>query len=335
VVDVTDVGTEGGVPYLVMELLEGETLAECIAREAPMPVAAVVDLLLPLCAALGALHEQGVIHRELKPANVFLARPTAGARGHPKLLDFGIAKLESAADTTRGALMGTPHYMAIEQWGRGAIDGRVDQYALGVIAYECVGARRPYEGTTTVEVFAAARLACLPALRDLAPSTPEAFEAVVLRALRREPDARFPGMRELGASLLPFADLKTRAQWGADVRCPDAPTALCGDIPRSSRGLSRLGNATHRRDRGRRRGPRERARAAGVRGFRRRRLLDRSRRARTRERRRSPISSFAMSRCPASTDTGCCGRIARIRALRARPSCSSRVAPSVPTCAQA
>src|ERR1700712_5714200 len=116
VVDVSDVGMENGVPYLVMELLEGETLAQTLARGGRLDLESAVDLLLPILDAVSAVHAAGVLHRDVKPANILLARATDGSV-LPKLVDFGIALLPELSDESERALgpLGTPHYMSPEQ----------------------------------------------------------------------------------------------------------------------------------------------------------------------------------------------------------------------------
>src|SRR5947209_10727305 len=133
VVAVLDVGTEGDTPYLVMEFLEGETLDALLARRTVLPVADAVDLMLPVISAVSTAHEHGVIHRDLKPQNIFLSRGPWG-EAIPKVLDFGVSKLvddgEAVALTGTQAMLGTVTYMSPEQ-ARGArgVDARSDQYA--------------------------------------------------------------------------------------------------------------------------------------------------------------------------------------------------------------
>jgi serine/threonine-protein kinase len=139
VVDVQDVGSEGGAPFLVMEYLDGEDLASLLVREGRLAVERATDLLLPVLAGVDAAHQAGIVHRDLKPENIFLLRAPGGEL-HPKVLDFGIAKVLDPAGsltlTRTASLLGTPYYMSPEQ-ARGArdVDGRTDQYALGVILY--------------------------------------------------------------------------------------------------------------------------------------------------------------------------------------------------------
>ena len=218
VVDITDVGSIDGVPYLVMELLEGETLADKIARDAPLGESALVDIVLPICSALEAAHEMGVLHRDLKPENVFLARIGTQSAAHPKIVDFGIAKVRDAKArvyaTSRSVLVGTPYYMPVEQArDSSTVDERADQYSLGVIAYECLTGRRPFEGEGTVQVLGAVAAGHFTRPRALVPSLSPELESVVLRAMARDREHRFPSMRELAIALMPHASGKARFHW--------------------------------------------------------------------------------------------------------------------------
>ena len=151
VVDVYDVGSDGGRAYLVMELLEGEDLRSLIEREAPLSAQRTADLLVPVISALAAAHDLGVVHRDLKPDNIFLSRERTTVT--PKVLDFGISKVadeEKALPLTgTGTVLGTSYYMSPEQAQASKnIDLRSDQYSLGVILYECATGKRPLEETS-------------------------------------------------------------------------------------------------------------------------------------------------------------------------------------------
>ncbi len=156
--NVVDVFGMGRLPdgriYLVMDLLEGESLAALLRRRGPLPPLEVVELLRPVCEALSAAHARGIVHRDLKPDNVFVTRE--GARPSVRLLDFGIAKVlaerttgeRAATLTSEGAWIGTPAYMAPEQWVSEPVTPESDVYALGVMAYELLAGRPPYRATT-------------------------------------------------------------------------------------------------------------------------------------------------------------------------------------------
>lgn len=219
IVDVTDVGMMGGVPCLVMEHLEGESLSALIKRDGALPVAALVDLLLPIIAAVDHAHEQGVLHRDLKPSNIFLSRSWNGETV-PKVLDFGISKLvhesAQAALTTDSAFVGTPHYASPESIRADrTADGRADQYSMGVILYEGATGARPFadKGNHFVGLAMAVCNGDYAPPRVLKPELPEAFERVVLRAMALDPAQRFPSMRALGQELLAFASDRARLIW--------------------------------------------------------------------------------------------------------------------------
>jgi len=217
IVDVTDIGSESGQPFLVMEYLEGEDLARHIQRRGPLPIAEVADLALPVLAAVAAAHEEGIVHRDLKPQNVFLAATRDGTM-RPTVLDFGISKapphLEADPITTAGGLIGSPSYFAPEQVNDPkSASAASDQYALGVILYECVTGRIPYEGTSLASIFQAILRAEYPPARNHRGDLPEAFEAIIARAMAIEPAARYPDVREMGRALLVFASEKARLLW--------------------------------------------------------------------------------------------------------------------------
>jgi len=238
VVDVSDVGVEAGMPYLVMECLEGESLAARMARERPMDPGAVVDVMIPVLAAVSAAHAEGVVHRDLKPDNIFLAR-TRDGMVVPKVLDFGISKVSDTqrakALTATSAMMGTPHYMSPEQTqGSKNVDGRTDQYALGVILYECVTGAMPFDGDSLYDLMHAIMSAPITPPRALNAAVPPGFEQVILRALERDPDRRFASVRDLGRELLAWAGPETRMVWDRVFGAPSlVPPAVAPAPPAS------------------------------------------------------------------------------------------------------
>ena len=218
VVDVTDVGTEKGIAYLVMEFLEGEDLSALLARTGALPFAESVDLMLPVFAAISVAHDEGVIHRDLKPENIFLARERHG-RPEPKVLDFGISKISSSGGNTlaltgTGASMGTPYYIAPEQVRSAAgVDARSDQYALGAILYECVTGQRAHRGETIYEVIRSVGEGSFPPPRVHRPDIPPELESAILRAMGLEPGQRFTSVRAFGRAISPLASPAARAKW--------------------------------------------------------------------------------------------------------------------------
>ncbi len=217
VVDVTDLGAEGAVIYLVMEYLEGEDLARLIARQGFLSPVQAADIMLPVAAAIETAHEQGVIHRDLKPENIFLSRSAYGAL-HPKVLDFGISKVlgdsRARALTGTSATMGTMHYLPPEQLRAAReADARSDQYGLGTILYECVTGQRAFEEESfylLLKKIAEGEFT-RPSLKR--PGLPERMEAIVLRAMSLDPQARFESVKQLGAALLELSSESTRMLW--------------------------------------------------------------------------------------------------------------------------
>jgi eukaryotic-like serine/threonine-protein kinase len=225
VVDVTDVGVEDGVPYLVMELLDGEDLAAKLRREAPLPVTEALDLLLPVMAAVDAMHAAGVVHRDLKPENLFLAR--ALGRVVPKVLDFGVARPDDAprAASSRGDLVGTPFYLSPEQVDGARGDARSDQHALAVVLYECLCGRRPYDAPTLLGLLATIREGRRDDPRALRPDLPAGLCAALAVAMNPLPSQRFARVRDFAEALLPDASPRAREAWESAVERPVLPLA--------------------------------------------------------------------------------------------------------------
>ncbi len=194
--------TTAGLPFLVMELLEGDALDVELERRGRLSPARCVELLLPICEVLGEAHSLGIIHRDVKPQNIFLHRQRQGEM--VKVLDFGLAKLIGDAVwnqrlTLEGLGPGTPLYMAPERFAELPYDGRADVYSLGIMAYEMLVGQPPFVSADGNPVSVA--LMHLndppPPILDLAPEVPSAVEEVVLRALDKDPENRPPAV-ELG-----------------------------------------------------------------------------------------------------------------------------------------
>ena len=210
IIRVFDAGrTKDGLTFLVMELLHGEELAAHIKARAPFDVDEAVDITCDVLEALVAAHQRNIIHRDLKPENVFLTRGPRGQRW-TKLLDFGIAKvvdqkLAFPRLTHEGTVVGTPFYMSPEH-ARGArdLDGRVDVYATGVILFEMLTRRVPYDGSSYNEVLSKVLSDPFPRPSSYNPVVSEGLEAVILRATAGDRDARFPTAQAFLEALEPF-----------------------------------------------------------------------------------------------------------------------------------
>jgi serine/threonine-protein kinase len=210
VVDVYDVAEEGSSVYLIMELLQGEPLSAVLERE-ELRVHELIALLVPVMRGVAAAHAAGVVHRDIKPDNIFLAKVGSQERSVPKVIDFGISKVAESdpSNATRsGITMGTPRYASYEQLlGARDVDARTDVYAFGVILYEALTGLPPY-GDAVSFAEQAVRFATQhprPA-RALVPEVPAALDLLVQRALAKQRDDRTATMEELLLQLVPFAD---------------------------------------------------------------------------------------------------------------------------------
>ena len=232
VVEVYEFGFDDGAPYLVMDLLHGRTLAEHLVAVNALPLTELARLLLPVLSAVAAAHADGIVHRDLKPSNIMLAQ--IGGRCVPKVLDFGTSKLIDDASqhqlTHSAALLGTPYYMSPEQLRSSRdVDARCDQYALGVMLYECATGVRPFEADSSYNLMHAIMTAPVAAPSALQPELPKAFDALVARAMQRDRDRRFADVRALAAALLPLADAAEQRRWQDEFVA--APAADGGEPP--------------------------------------------------------------------------------------------------------
>lgn len=213
VVDLIDFGTtDGGRPYMVMELLEGEPLEDRIQREPPLTLRALVTLASQILDGLSAVHDAGIVHRDLKPDNVFLQ--TDADRVRPKLLDFGVSRdtnpssgRRSALTTTDGHLVGTPEYMSPEQ-ARGVkdVDWRTDLYSVGVILYEAMTGVLPYEAEAVGDLIIDIVQGGAPPVHAIRPDVGPALGEVVARAMATDRRERFQSAREMREALLAAAE---------------------------------------------------------------------------------------------------------------------------------
>jgi len=213
-VTVTDFGeSPDGYVYLVMELLEGRTLRDVLAKEAPLDVARSVSLMLQVSAAVAAAHEAGIIHRDLKPANIFVVQ-RANLPAVVKVLDFGIAKLaadtldedDSATLTQVGAMIGTPRYMAPEQCDGADLTPAADVYSLGCILYEMLAGTVPFSGSTPLAIAMKQKSETPRSPREFVSTIPPALEQVVLHALAKRPEDRAANAEEFRQELMATAE---------------------------------------------------------------------------------------------------------------------------------
>ena len=194
IVKVIDYGEFEGTPYLVMPFLPGGTLKEQMGK--PMPWQQAIKIIKPIAEALGYAHEKGVIHRDIKPSNILITES-----GNPMLSDFGIAKIlddnVTRELTTTGIGIGTPEYMAPEQALGGEIDARADVYALGIVFYELLTGRKPFEASTPMAVLIKQARDPLPHPSSFNPAITQDIERILVKALAKEPEHRFQNMGEI------------------------------------------------------------------------------------------------------------------------------------------
>ena len=196
ITQIYDVGEEGDLAFIVMELVEGDTLASRLSS--PVPWRETIGLLLPVCQALAYAHEQGVIHRDVKPSNILVS-----SQGQVKLTDFGVARLEAALRrvTEPGSTVGTPLYTAPEQIENKTVDGRADIFSLGIVLFELVTGSHPFAGESMAQVVYRITQPEPADLEPLAARSPPAVVDLVGCALSKDPDARFRNAHKMAAAL--------------------------------------------------------------------------------------------------------------------------------------
>src|SRR5437588_1344864 len=207
IIAVTDFGVvRGTMPFLVMEFVQGKSLQDIMAEEGAMSPVRAFELMQPICAGIAAAHRQGIVHRDLKPLNVMICDdlPTAEA---VKILDFGLAKIKSgellgsfiAAQTT--GLMGSPFYMAPEQWSDEPPDARADIYSLGVMLFQMLAGEVPFKGSSIPSIMKKHLTQDVPSLASKGISVPPEIEVVVRHALEKEPQDRTESADEFAKEL--------------------------------------------------------------------------------------------------------------------------------------
>jgi serine/threonine protein kinase len=257
-----DIGKQDGTDFMVLEYLEGETLAARIAR-GPLPLDQVLKYAIQIADALDRAHRSGVSHRDIKPANIMITRDGC------KVLDFGLAKTAprmiaptdptlTAALTSEGTVLGTPQYMAPEQYEGKEADARSDIFAFGCVLYEMVTGKRCFDGKTRASLIAAVLGAEPSPMSSLAPVTPPALERLVKRCLAKDAEDRYQSMRDVVLELRSIgegtrdADAHPRPNRRAFCECHSFDTPhLCaegsGGLPSRYRGnRSAISPATSR-----------------------------------------------------------------------------------------
>jgi serine/threonine-protein kinase len=211
IVDISDFGeTTRGASYFIMEFLDGEDLANVLGRDVTVDAGRACAIVLQCCRALSATHAKGIVHRDIKPENIFLTTRD-GVDDFVKIVDFGIAKMSDIETegapgrklTKTGMIFGTPEYMSPEQAAGKELDHRVDVYALGIILYECLAGRVPFEGDTFMGVLTQHLFAELPAIVELNPNAKVSreLETVIRKALAKDPDDRYQDTEELAEAI--------------------------------------------------------------------------------------------------------------------------------------
>jgi serine/threonine protein kinase len=206
---VLDVGTlDNGVPFMVMEYLEGSNLDEVLTARGALPLQTAVDFVVQACRGIAEAHALGIVHRDLKPQNLFVSKRT---NGEPivKVLDFGISKVTNQLDgglTSTQAMIGSPYYMSPEQMNSSRdVDPRTDVWSLGIILFECLTREVPFTGESMPQLVLSVMQHAPRSLAAMRPDVPPELSAIVDRCLRKSPGERFANAGELEAALVPFS----------------------------------------------------------------------------------------------------------------------------------
>ena len=217
IVTIFEFAEEDNVPFIAMEFLRGQTLAARMNQRPPLSLEQKIDVACQLCAGLQFAHEQNVVHRDVKPANIWIQTD-----GSVKLLDFGIAKMMTSTLTSQSGVIGSASYMAPEQIAGKPIDGRADIFSAGVVLYELLGGQKPFEAESPTAVIMKIMQDEPVPLETLVPDLPKPVIAVVSRALQKEPGNRYPTAGDFGADL---HLIRNALQSGAETMLADVALA--------------------------------------------------------------------------------------------------------------
>ncbi len=201
IVTIYDVGSEGHLQYIAMEYLEGQTLEEMIKKKVKFNYRIISQIIIQICSALEYAHERGIVHRDIKPANIMVLSDY-----RIKVMDFGIARVDSSSMTKTGIAMGTPNYISPEQLQGKAVDHRADLFSLGVVMYEMLLGRRPFKGENITSLIYAILHNEPEKPSNVNPQIPLLFDHIIGRALKKEPQERFQKASEIVTSLFDFVE---------------------------------------------------------------------------------------------------------------------------------
>ena len=274
VIPVYDAGELDGTLYLVMRWVDGTDLRTLLDSTGPLPPERAIKLLQPVAAALAAAHRRGLVHRDVKPANVLVARGEEGEDGHVYLTDFGIARRTDGESVTRtGVFVGTVDYAAPERFQRGKGDAASDIYSLGCVLFEAVTGKVPYERPSTISTIHAHMTEPVPSARAIASEVPEQLDAIVATAMAKRPEDRYRSAADFAAALgQALFVLEGASELEAVAASPEtpAPTVVTDETPTRIEPASPSGESAPTRAEPARRASVRRTRAAdppsGVRG---------------------------------------------------------------------
>jgi serine/threonine protein kinase len=244
IVKIFELGEVEGAPFIVMELLQGQDL-ESLIRKGRLEISRAVDIILGVCAGAWACHRRGILHRDLKPRNVFLHEEDEGEV--VKILDFGVSTFPFAKEVTGPyQVVGTVRYMSPEQLVGAGIDDRSDLYAIGVLLYQCLTDRAPFEAASDRERVGKILLGAFAPTTHHRPEIPSALDAIVRRAIARDPGERFQTARDLGQALIPFANAAKQILFTENFQGPVRPivepmSRAVGSAPSTSSSSGSLG----------------------------------------------------------------------------------------------